>query len=381
MHFEAGEPGRLVLRDGESTLAEYVYAPTDAALESPRPYLLLRTRSGADVTAYRPDDHVWHKGLSLALPNVGPHNFWGGPTYVRAEGYVQLPNNGAQVHGEFVASDTPIADAAAALARIDEVLDWRSQDGAPVLTEHRTLTARSAGDDAWALTWRSSLVNATPEPLAFGSPTSKGRDDAGYAGIFWRGPSDWSGGDILGPDGEAGDAARGGTGPWLAFVAPDRSASVLVLEAAPAGAPWFARSAEYAGLCPAPFFFDETVLEPGGTLVLAAALVIGGPDAASLASTVGANLVAELRAVPDAGTGLAPETDPAEDSASPRDADTGRTPEPDPMSDPATAPNPEPAPVPDPDPAPAPTPDSEPAPTPTPATPSTPEATPEDTPA
>lgn len=26
----------------------------------------------------RPWDHVWHKGLSWALPNVGRHNFWGG---------------------------------------------------------------------------------------------------------------------------------------------------------------------------------------------------------------------------------------------------------------------------------------------------------------
>ncbi|WP_243076454.1 PmoA family protein [Microbacterium sp. SS28] len=298
MHFEPGEPGRLALRDGERTLAEYVYAPTEPQLESPRPYLLLRDRKGLDVTAYRPDDHVWHKGLSLALPNVGVHNFWGGPTYVRDEGYVQLPNNGAQVHGAFVASDTPIADAAASLARIDERLDWRSQDGTSVLTEHRILTARAVGDDAWALTWRSALVNVSGESLAFGSPTSKGRENAGYAGIFWRGPAAWRGGSIQGPGGEAGDAARGASGPWLAFVAPDRSAGVLALDQASGGGPWFARSAEYAGLCPAPFFFDETVLEPGGTLVLAAAFVIGGADVASLAPTVGADLVAELRTVP-----------------------------------------------------------------------------------
>ena len=62
--------------------------------------------------------------------------------------------------------------------------------------------------------------------------------------------------------------------------------------------PWFARSAEYAGLNPAPFFFDETVLAPGDTLVLAAAFVVGGADVARFASSTGANLVAELRAQP-----------------------------------------------------------------------------------
>ncbi|SBS72246.1 PmoA family protein [uncultured Microbacterium sp.] len=296
MHFDAEESGRLRLREGDGVLAEYVYEPHDAPLESPRPYALLRTRSGADVTAYRPDDHVWHKGLSLALPVVGPHNFWGGPTYVHGEGYVQLPNNGAQVHRAFVVSDTPVADAVAGLARVDEDLDWIAEDGARVLIERRTLTARPIDADTWALTWRSALRNVSDGPLGFGSPTSKGRENAGYAGIFWRGPVSHTGGDIVAPSGRAGDDTRGEPGPWLAFIAPDRSAGVLMLDAGAEESPWFARSAEYAGLNPAPFFFQETVLPPGETLVLAAALVIGTAEVAALAATVGATLVDELRA-------------------------------------------------------------------------------------
>lgn len=312
MHFDDDGTGRLLLREGKSNgdrsgdsiLAEYIYAPTEPQLESPRPYALLRTRGGdgsnIDVTAYRPDDHVWHKGLSLALPVVGSHNFWGGPTYVHGDGYVQLPNNGAQVHRSFAASDTPIADAAAGLARIEERLDWIAEGGEIVLVEHRTLTARVIDDESWALTWTSRLRNARDEPLGFGSPTSKGRDNAGYAGIFWRGPTAFTGGEIIAPAGAVGDEARGEPGPWLAFVAPDRSAGVVMLDASEpvrdAGNPWFARSAEYAGLCPAPFFYRETVLPAGETLVLSAALLIGGADVTDHAATVGANLVAELRA-------------------------------------------------------------------------------------
>lgn len=256
--------GRAVrVRDGERVLLEYVYAPTDAAVESPRPYALLRTRSGIDVTAYRPDDHVWHKGLSLALPSVGPHNFWGGPTYVKGEGYVQLPNNGTQRHRSFHgASD------------IDERLEWTAESGELVLEEHRTLAARSVDDTTWALTWRSSLRNLSGEPLAFGSPTTKGRPDAGYAGIFWRGPSTFAGGAILGPSGRVDDAARGRPAAWLAFVAPHDDAGVLIAGPDPA-APWFARSVDYAGLAPAPFFFEESIVDPDGTLDLSAVVIVG----------------------------------------------------------------------------------------------------------
>jgi hypothetical protein len=299
MRFDDTTPDRLTLRDGDTVLAEYVYSPTDAALESPRPYALLFTRDGRAATAYRPDDHVWHKGLSLALPNVGSHNFWGGPTYVTGEGYRQLPNNGAQVHRGFIASDTPVADEAARLARVDERLDWVTHDGDTILTEERTLTASAIDDSAWALTWQSRLTNTGGDTLSFGSPTSRGRENAGYAGIFWRGPSEFTGGEITGPDGPSGEEARGSTGPWLAYTSPDGGVGVVVLDAGTGAAPWFARSEGYAGLCPAPFFFDETVVAPGGSLRLGAVLIIGRADAAAHAPTIGANLVAALRSEPE----------------------------------------------------------------------------------
>lgn len=299
MLFTDDGAGRLVLRDGDRTLAEYVYAPTDPATESPRPYALLHTRRGVEVTAYRPDDHAWHKGLSLALPAVGPHNFWGGPTYVHDAGYVPLPNNGAQVHRAFRA---PFA-AHAAFAVVDESLDWVAADGSAVLTEERFLAAHALDEQTWALSWRSRLRNVAGMPLAFGSPTTKGRPDAGYAGIFWRGPTSFTGGRILGPhgpseEGDAGESARRARAPWAAFIAPDCSAGILMLDASPASGgavPWFARSGEYAGLGPAPFSVAEAVLAAGETMELAAVVVIGDATVSDLATTVGARLAGELR--------------------------------------------------------------------------------------
>ncbi|WP_433676226.1 PmoA family protein [Microbacterium gorillae] len=292
MQFIAAGIDRVALRDEGRIIAEYVFRPSEPQIESPRPYLTLRTRAGIDVTAHRPADHVWHKGLSLALPAVGSHNFWGGPTYVHGEGYVQLANNGAQVHRGLRAEghdDEP--------ARITSSLTWRSQDDEPVLSERRRITADVVDEQTWALTWESDLRNETDAPLAFGSPTSKGRENAGYAGIFWRGPESFRGGVITAPDGRVGDEARGRVAPWLSYAAPDRSAGVLMLNADGAfdSEPWFARSEEYAGLNPAPFFHEETVLDRGASLTLAAVLLIGGPDVHELAATAGAERVARVR--------------------------------------------------------------------------------------
>jgi hypothetical protein len=41
---------------------------------------------------------------------------------------------------------------------------------------------------SWALTWTSAVTNRRDEPLLFGSPTTAGREMAGYTGLFWRGP-------------------------------------------------------------------------------------------------------------------------------------------------------------------------------------------------
>jgi len=110
-------------RWGDHELFRYVYRPANPQLESPRPYFHpVRTLRGDEVTIYRPHDHVWHKGIALSLPHVGPENFWGGPTF-RAGRYVQLPNDGAMHHESF----DPIADNGTddhRVGRLDQRLRW-----------------------------------------------------------------------------------------------------------------------------------------------------------------------------------------------------------------------------------------------------------------
>jgi len=305
---EAGD--RLLLRaGGDAVLAEYVFRPDHPTFESPRPYFSpIRTLGGELVSLYRPHDHVWHKGIAWSLPVVGDENFWGGPTFVRGEGYVQLANNGEQRHVGFEGGAADAATGAAApggearTARVAERLEWITQAGERIFDEERTLAASALDDDAWLLGFATRLANATDRGIALGSPTTRGRENAGYGGLFWRGPRSFTGGTLLAPGVAGGDELRGTRAPWMGFSGrhdETDAASTIVMVDDPAnvGHPtqWFARREEFACLCPAPFFSEEFTVEPGATLTLRYGVVIadGASDperAARLAGAASARL-------------------------------------------------------------------------------------------
>jgi hypothetical protein len=314
----ARDDDRIMVHAGGAVLAEYVFAPAHPTFESPRPYLSpIRTLGGATVSLYRPHDHVWHKGISWSLPVVGDENFWGGPTFVRGEGYVQLPNNGEQRHLGFEP-----ADGAASVpngARCVERLDWVTQAGERVFDERRTLAASVLDDEAWLLGFATRMANVTERSIPIGSPTTRGRENAGYGGLFWRGPRSFTGGSVLAPGVAGGDELRGIRSAWMGFTGrhdeTDAASTVLIvddpgnLQHPPQ---WFARSEEFACLCPAPFFSDEHVIEPGATMSLRYGVVIadGASDperAARLAEAAAARLPELLgSARPSAASAAAP---------------------------------------------------------------------------
>jgi len=283
----------IVVSDGDVELFRYVYVPDNPQLESPRPYIFpLRTRSGHDVGLYRPHDHVWHKGLSWSLPVVNSENFWGGPTYVRDTGYVQLDNNGTQAHRRF----TELSRSGDRVV-IEHELNWTAQSGLPLFAETRRLTARVTAESTWILTFGTTLENVSGEQIAIGSPTTKGRDNAGYGGLFWRGVRSFTDGSLVTHDAVGtGSDLRGQRHEWMAFEGKhdhvDASSLVLMLDHAqnPHHPPqWFARSEEFAALNPAPFFSEEVVIPAGesATFRYGVGIVDGDKgDAAELAGTV-----------------------------------------------------------------------------------------------
>ena len=265
----------------ETELLQYVYRPDDPQVESPRPYFHpVRTLHGDVLTSYRPKDHAWHKGIAWSLPHVGPENFWGGPTFQRGYGYRQLPNNGRVRHEEFTAA--AVTDG---VLRVDEQLSWITQDGETWLHERRQIGAQVLpGADSWRLAFRTTLRNVRGAIIPFGSPTTAGRDNAGYGGLFWRGPPSFSPGRVITPDGSGGDEQMGERSPWMAFAGrhdEDRASTVLFRDApANFGHPtmWFVRSEPFACLCPAPFFGAEFMLADGQSLTLRYDVALAGRE-------------------------------------------------------------------------------------------------------
>jgi hypothetical protein len=273
----------VTIRDGDTELLQYVYRPDSPQLESPKPYLHpIKTRAGRAVSLFRPWDHVWHKGIALSLPHVGEENFWGGPTYVHGSFYVQLENNGEQRHRRFTGLESDSGGAV-----IEHELDWIAQSRATCFTERRTLTARLLSTEAWMLAFTTELTNVSGNDIAIGSPTTKGRDNAGYGGLFWRGPRAFTGGLLVTADGSgSGNDMRGGRHEWMAFAGhhdeDDASSLVLMVDHPdnPHHPPqWFARSEEFACLNPAPFFSEEVTVPAGATVRFRYGVGIADADA------------------------------------------------------------------------------------------------------
>ena len=256
-------------------ILRYVYRPDPEAFEAKKPYAHpVRTLGGRTVTGYRPNDHRWHKGLQMTASHLSGQNFWGGPTYVDGKGYVRLPERvGSMRHDGFTAFTV-------SESRLDvtETLTWVENGGEEWAREERGLAVHSVDEEAgsWALDWSIRLTNTRDEPLAFGSPTTAGREMAGYTGLQWRGPRDFTGGSVFAPDTD-GDADKlmGSQSPWLAFTTEHDDVdahSTLVFAHAPENldpqttvheSHWFVRSEPFPTVAFSWAFFEEFELPPG----------------------------------------------------------------------------------------------------------------------
>ncbi|MFE7441137.1 PmoA family protein [Streptomyces chartreusis] len=255
-------------------ILRYVYRPDPEAFESRKPYAHpVRTLAGHTVTGYRPSDHRWHKGLQMTASHLSGQNFWGGNCYVHGQGYLALPERvGSMRHDGFPAltvEDDRLA--------VTEELTWIENGGAEWAREVRGLTVHSVDEaaGAWALDWSIRLTNTHDRPLRFGSPTTEGRDMAGYTGLQWRGPRDFTGGTAFAPGSDAdADKLMGSQGPWLAFTTEHDDVdghSTLVFAHAPENlealheSHWFVRAEPIPTVAFSWAFFEEFELPPGGS--------------------------------------------------------------------------------------------------------------------
>ena len=263
-----------VAADG-TELKAYVNAPDPVAFESRKPYIHpLRTLQGRVVSGYRPNDHRWHKGLQMTASHLSGQNFWGGDCYVHGEGYLRRPELvGSMRHDGFDALEV-------ACDRLDftERLTWIENGGEAWARERRELALHSvdAETSTYALDWAIHLTNIRGESLHFGSPTTHGREMAGYTGLQWRGPRDFTGGQVLSPAGPStGEEMMGESAsehPWLGFVGEHDDVdahSTIAFAHAPQNARsvhashWFVRSEPIPTVAFSWSFFEEFTLPPG----------------------------------------------------------------------------------------------------------------------
>ncbi|MEW1775359.1 PmoA family protein [Streptomyces sp. NPDC086777] len=269
-----GEHIAVEAPDGTEIL-RYVYRPDPEAYEARKPYAHpVCTLAGRTVTGYRPSDHRWHKGLQMTASHLSGQNFWGGNTYVHGQGYQVLPDRvGSMRHDGF--TGFAVADDRFAFT---ERLTWVENAGAEWAREVRGLTVHSVDEQAgaWALDWAIRLTNLRDEPLTFGSPTTEGREMAGYTGLQWRGPRDFTGGTVFGPDSVTGAGKLMGTqGPWLAFTTEHDEVdahSTVVFAHAPENldartavheSHWFVRAEPIPTAAFSWAFFEAFALPPG----------------------------------------------------------------------------------------------------------------------
>lgn len=243
----------------ERKLFHYVYRPTTPVQQSPKPYFHpLITLSGQAVTDCQSPDHPWHHGLSMTSSYLSKENFWGGPSYIRDQGYVTTTAIGSQIHQSW---DT--LDESPDRIALTERVNWITYDQQYWLHEQRTIQVRQAliTEQAWTLELTIKLRNVSGQTLVFGSPSTEGRPNAGYGGLFWRGVPALLHGDILNTHGEGGDR-MGEPAPWLAYRSPETSklACTLVFIDDPGNVrypnKWFVRNTPYP-VASYSFMFDE----------------------------------------------------------------------------------------------------------------------------
>ncbi|MFE5795202.1 PmoA family protein [Streptomyces sp. NPDC056503] len=246
------------LRIAGRPVAHCVTRPALAADHSPRPYLHpVTTLAGRAVTEVLPEDHVHHLGVSVAVPDVEGHNFWGGRTFVRGRGSVELDNHGVQRHDGFKLCDPD---------GFVEELTWTA-GGERLLAEHRTVAAVALTDAAWALDLTFSVANVSGRDLSLGSPATNGRPGAAYGGFFWRAPKEATAPGVFGPDADGEEAVHGTRADWVAMCGDGWTLVFAGATGTTRRDPWFVRAAEYPGVGSSLAFGERLTVPAGGTFV------------------------------------------------------------------------------------------------------------------
>ena len=265
-----GDRAVEIRRTGGRLLLRYVFRPETPAEESPRPYMHpVNTLAGELLTNFRPNDHRWQHALSFTITCVSDHNFWGGPSYRKNDGYDWRSDHGFQQH---------VAWQEKSAARLAHTLDWRAHGGELLLQEDRRLSVSLINEKSWSLRWAATLKNVSGRTLQLGQyHSAQGLAGSHYTGLQFRGARDLldDHGDaaigIFAEGGLSGESAiHGSRAQWMEWRGQkDGSQRRVTIRFSNnlARAHWFVRRQN--PLATFPFQYDrDLLLVDGGTLAV-----------------------------------------------------------------------------------------------------------------
>ena len=194
----------LALHNGTNTVWRLVFDPAQ-----PKSYFHpLATLDGGVLTAYRPADHVWHRGLWWSWKFINGLNYWEeDKTSGRSQGVNELVSASVTTNADFSAS--------AELA-----FSNHPPEKPALLTEVRRLRV-SAPDSkgCYRIDWDAEFTaGAEPVKLDRTPPPAEGGPAwGGYAGLSMRFPPGFKEGAFLTSGGEVAASASGKPAQWVDF--------------------------------------------------------------------------------------------------------------------------------------------------------------------
>ena len=162
----------LALLSGSSIVWQVVTDPAEG-----KPYFHpLATPAGTMLTALRPQDHPWHRGLWWSWKFINGLNYWEEDRQTgRSEGATELIGSKLQ----------PNDDGSAKLEFAINYHPWNSQ---PVLTERRTVEISVPEKGSYEMRWMSEFTAVVNTTLGRTPPPHEpnGVSYGGYAGLSMR---------------------------------------------------------------------------------------------------------------------------------------------------------------------------------------------------
>jgi hypothetical protein len=258
----------ITLRLRDRSVASYVWRHDLPRRTAPRPYLHpVTTLAGTVLTELMPMTHPHHLGLSLAVPDVSGHNFWGSRTYLPGHGPAWLDNHGCQHHVAWDHRDDH---------ELRERLRWTTRDDSPLLDERRRIAWTEFDDRSWMLDFASTLVNITPEPVALRSPATLGRPGAGYGGVYWR-VAQGAQAEVFAPERSGLREVHGSDAPWMALTGTASNGAawtMILLRSESRSERWFVRATDHVAVGLSLAWDSEVVVAPGTELDHAVRVVV-----------------------------------------------------------------------------------------------------------